>query len=68
MALAHLIAWPLAYYLIHQWLREFAYQVGIGPGLFVQAAGLTLVVTLLTVGFMAVRAARANPADSLRYE
>ena len=66
--LAHLIAWPLAYYLIRQWLREFAYPVAIGPGLFVQAAGLTLVVTLLTVGFMAVRAARANPADSLRYE
>ena len=68
VALSHLVAWPLAFYLIRQWLRQFAYPVLIGPGLFALSAALTLVVALLTVGYMAIRAARANPVDSLRYE
>ncbi len=68
VAVAHAIAWPAAYLLIRQWLRQFAYPVAIEPGLFALSAGVILLVALFTVAFMAVRAARANPADSLRYE
>lgn len=68
VAIAHVIAWPLAYYLIRQWLRQFAYPIDIEPGLFAFSAALILLVALFTVAFMSIRAARANPADSLRYE
>jgi putative ABC transport system permease protein len=68
VAIAHVIACPLAYYLIRKWLQQFAYPIGIDLCLFAFSAGLTLLVALSTVAFMAVRAARANPVDSLRYE
>jgi putative ABC transport system permease protein len=68
VAVAHLIGWPVAYFIMSQWLREFAYRVGIGPVIFLLSAGLTLLVAILAVGYQAVRAALANPADSLRYE
>jgi ABC-type antimicrobial peptide transport system permease subunit len=68
VALAHLIGWPVAYFVMSQWLREFAYRVGIGPIIFALSAGLTLLVALLAVGYQAVKAAFANPVDSLRYE
>ncbi|MBN2345487.1 MAG: ABC transporter permease, partial [Candidatus Aminicenantes bacterium] len=68
VAVAHAIAWPAAYFLIRQWLRQFAYPVGIGPGLFALSAALILLVALFTVGYQTVRAARANPVESLRYE
>jgi predicted permease len=68
VAIAHVIAWPAAYFLIRQWLRQFAYRIRITPGLFAFAAVLTLLVALSTVASIAVRAARANPVDSLRYE
>ena len=68
VALAHLFAWPAAYYLIRQWLQQFAYPIGLGPEMLVASAGLTLSVALFTVAFMTIRAARANPVDSLRYE
>ncbi len=68
VALAHLIGWPIAYFVMSQWLREFAYRVGIGPVVFALSAGLTLLVAFLTVGFQAVKAALANPVESLRYE
>ena len=66
--LANLIAWPLAWYAIHKWLEEFAYRINIGWWLFVVAGSLTLLIALLTVSFQAIRAALANPVESLRYE
>ncbi len=68
VALAHLIGWPVAYIVMSQWLREFAYRVSIGPVIFCLSAGLTLLVAFLTVGYQALKAALANPVDSLRYE
>jgi putative ABC transport system permease protein len=53
---------------MNKWLQNFAYRINIGLGTFVMAALLTLVIALLTVGYQAVRAATANPMDSLRYE
>jgi len=68
MALAMLIAFPLTWWLMHAWLAGFAYRIELGWGIFV-IAGLSLaVITLLTVSYQSIRAAVANPADSLRAE
>lgn len=66
--LANVVAWPLAYYAMSRWLRGFAYRIGLGPGAFVLAAFVALAVAVLTVGAQTLRAASANPVDSLRYE
>jgi len=68
VALANLIAWPLAYYLMTQWLRSFAYRTGIGVLPFLFSAFVVLAVAALTVGYHALRSAVAKPVDSLRYE
>jgi len=65
---ANLIAWPLAYIVMHDWLKNFAYRIHISWITFALASGLALLVALLTVSYQAVRAASANPIDSLRYE
>ena len=65
---ANIIAWPLAYFAMNRWLQNFAYHISIGIGTFILAASMALIIALLTVGYQAVRAARANPVDSLRYE
>jgi putative ABC transport system permease protein len=68
VALANLIAWPLAYYLMTRWLGSFVYRTGIGVLPFLFSALIVLGVAALTVGYHAVRAAVAKPVDSLRYE
>jgi putative ABC transport system permease protein len=65
---ANIIAWPIAYVAMNHWLQNFAYRTNIGLGTFILAGVLALVVALLTVGYQAIKAARANPVDSLRYE
>ncbi|NUM68212.1 FtsX-like permease family protein [candidate division KSB1 bacterium] len=68
VAIANLIAWPVSYYFINGWLQDFAYRIDLGWGIFVAAGGLALLIALLTVSAQTVRAALANPVDSLRYE
>jgi putative ABC transport system permease protein len=68
IALASLIAIPLAYLLIRQWLQNFAYQTEISVWIFILAGGSALLIALLTVSWQAIRAALANPVDSLRDE
>ncbi|WP_421873168.1 FtsX-like permease family protein [Marinoscillum sp.] len=63
-----LIALPLAAYLSSMWLDNFAYRIAITPGVFLLVIILTLLLTLLTVGFQAMKGAMANPADKLRTE
>ena len=65
---ANIIAWPMAYFAMNRWLQNFAYRINIGIGIFILAALLALVIALLTVGYQAVRAARVNPVEALRYE
>ncbi len=65
---ANAIAWPLAYYAAAQWLQGFAYRVSPGIEPAVLAALFSLSVALLSVGYKAVRASLANPAESLKYE
>ena len=66
--IANLIAWPIAYLVMNNWLRNFAYRIELGPAAFLTAGGVACLVAILTVAYQAVRAALANPVDSLRYE
>jgi len=65
---ANVIAWPAAYFIMRKWLQSYAYRADIGYVVFIGAMLLALFVAILSVGYQAIRAARANPADSLRYE
>jgi putative ABC transport system permease protein len=66
--LANVMAWPVAYFAMNKWLQNFAYRIDINWWVFALAGGLALLIALLTVSTQAVRAARANPAEALRYE
>jgi putative ABC transport system permease protein len=66
--LANLIAWPVAYFVMNNWLQSFAYRVGIEMWIFAGAATLALGIALITVSYQTIRAALSNPIDSLRYE
>ena len=68
VAVASVIACPVAYYAMERWLQDFAYRIDPGVGTFVLGGVLMLAVVLLAVGSQAMRAARANPVDALRYE
>ncbi len=66
--IAMVIASPVAYYLIHQWLRGFAYRVNISWWLFALAGIAAILIALLTISYHALKAALANPVKSLRAE
>ncbi len=66
--IANLVAWPVAYFAMQRWLENFAYRIELGFGTFFLAAALALIIALLTVSYHALKAALANPVDSLRYE
>lgn len=65
---ANAIAWPVAYFVMHKWLQNFAYRMDIGPWIFILTAVMSFCIALFTVGYQSVKAAIANPADCLRYE
>jgi putative ABC transport system permease protein len=65
---ANVIAWPIGYFAAGKLLQAYVYRPEIGIGIFVGAGASALVIALLTVARQALRAARANPVDSLRYE
>lgn len=67
-SIAFLIACPVAWYLMQQWLQDFAYRINIGPGIFLAAGGITVIFVLATVSFKSLKAALANPVCSLRSE
>jgi len=65
---ANFIAWPIAWYAMNQWLQNFAYRTTIRWWMFVLAGTLALLIALLTVSYQSIKAALANPVESLRYE
>lgn len=65
---ANLAAWPVAYYLMERWMENFAYHTNISLVYFIYSGGLTLLITLLLISAKTIKAANANPIDSLRYE
>ncbi len=68
LALAIAVAVPIAYGVLARWLDTFAYHFDLGPGLFLLASGGVLLVALVTVSAQALRAARIDPATTLRDE
>jgi len=66
--IANVIAWPIGWYAMHKWLQNFAYRSSLNPLLFIFAGLLSLVIAALPVGYQAIKAAVADPIDSLRYE
>jgi putative ABC transport system permease protein len=68
VCIAFVVAAPLAYLGMDRWLQGFAYRADVSGGAFLLAGLGALGIALLTVSYQAVRAARANPVDTLRYE
>ncbi|MEM8599547.1 MAG: ABC transporter permease [Bacteroidota bacterium] len=68
VAVAFVVATPLAWWTMQRWLDHFAYRIDLGPSPFLLAGGLAAAVALLTVSVHAVRAATADPVRSLRHE
>ena len=65
---ANLIAWPTAYFFMNSWLDDFAYRTYMELSFFLIAGGSALFIAFLTMSFHAIKAATANPVESLRYE
>lgn len=68
VGIAFVIATPLAYFAMNQWLQNFAYQIDIGPGPFIVVGIVALGIALFTVSYQALRAALIDPVRALRYE
>ena len=68
VCIANLIAWPIAYFSVNNWLQDYAYHMTLKATPFLIATALAFIVALLTVGFQALKAAHKNPVDALRYE
>ena len=66
--LGNLIAWPVAWFGMNMWLQTFAYKTQISFWIFLLAGLLTLIVAFLTISFRAIKAALANPVETLKYE
>jgi putative ABC transport system permease protein len=68
ITLSLIVASPIAWYITHRWLQDFLYRAPINIWIFLLSGGLALALGLLTIIFQAIRAATANPVDSLRAE
>ena len=68
VGIAFLVATPVAWYLMHKWMDNFAYKAGLGWWIFVGAGVLAMVIAFATIGYQAIRAAMASPVASLRSE
>ena len=68
VAISLFIATPVAYYFMHNWLRNYQYRAELSWWIFAAAAAGALVITLLTVSFQAIKTALVNPVKSLRME
>ncbi|MFC2082152.1 ABC transporter permease [Bacteroidota bacterium] len=66
--LANVLAWPIAYIVLNNWLQDFAYRIDVSIWTFIVSGLIALVIAALTVIYRVFRAANANPVDSLRYE
>jgi putative ABC transport system permease protein len=66
--IANIIAWPAAYFIVNEWLKGFEYRIDLGLWSFLLSAAIAMVIAVLTVSVQTIRAAMADPVDSLRYE
>ncbi len=66
--LANLAAWPLVYWFARRWLEDFAYRISLNLSIFLVCALAVFAIGILTVSYQSIRAALADPVDSLKYE
>jgi putative ABC transport system permease protein len=66
--LATVISFPIAWWVMHKWLQDFAYRISIGWSVFLVAAISTVLIAIVTISFQAIKAAMANPVKNLRTE
>ena len=66
--IAFIIAAPVAYFAMNDWLENFVYRIDVGLGVFLSTIVVTFIIAGATVGYRAMRSALANPAKSIRYE
>jgi putative ABC transport system permease protein len=68
IVVANIIAWPIVWYAMNQWLQSYAYRTSLNWLMFFLTAVAAITIALLTVGFQTIKAALANPVEALRYE
>jgi len=68
VVLAAMVAFPLANFAMNEWLKRFAYRIDINAGIFSLATAFSLLIALLAMSYQSIKAATADPVDSLRYE
>ncbi|MFZ6010683.1 MAG: ABC transporter permease [Bacteroidota bacterium] len=68
VSIAFLVASPIAYFIMNNWLDEFEYKISLSPLIFLLAGAIAMVVALVTVGYRSLKAAGANPLNALRQE
>jgi ABC-type antimicrobial peptide transport system permease subunit len=66
--ISFLIATPLAWYFMHEWIQKYNYRTGISWWIFILTGAGVMLITLCTVSFQSIRAALLNPATTLRSE
>jgi len=66
--IAFVIASPIAWYVMHKWLQDFAYRISISWWIFLTAGSLAVLIALITISFQSIKAAISNPVKSLRTE
>jgi putative ABC transport system permease protein len=66
--LANIIAWPIAWWVMRDWLNGFDARIALGPIPFLVAGALALLIAIGTIGAHSFRVARTNPIHALRYE
>ncbi|HOX81468.1 MAG TPA: ABC transporter permease [Chryseolinea sp.] len=68
VALAFVLACPLAWYVMKEWLSGFEYRIALNAGVFILAGAIVLLLAIVTVSYQSIKAAMFNPIDSLRNE
>ena len=68
LIVAFAIASPIAWWVMHNWLQDFSYRIGISWWMFLLSGTIAFLIAVLTVSYQAVKAAVANPVNSLRTE
>ena len=68
ICLAFLLAAPVSYFWLKEWLNTFAYHIDMTAWMFILGVAVTLLITLMTVSYQSIKAAMINPVNSLRSE
>jgi putative ABC transport system permease protein len=68
LTLANIIAWPAAYFLMNKMLSSYSYRTEMSLWIFLMAGVIAYSIALITVGYQAFKAAKSDPANTLRYE